>query len=1457
LLSAVAQTVTVTPTSLSFGNLVQGTSSSVKKVALKNGQSTAITISSITSNLSDYTQTNNCPISPATLSAGSSCTISVTFTPATLGSLTGMLSVNDNAGSSPQNVALSGTGIAAVTATPSSISFGNQPIGRKSSASTVTVQNNQTKSLTITSITTNLADYTTSTTCPLRSSKTLAAGSSCTISVFFTPAVAGTRSGTLTIADNASVSPTVSLTGTGIVPAAVNTSSLTFTSQALGTTSAAQMVTLTDNQSSSLKITSITSSASDFPFTSNCPLSPSTLAAGASCAAFVTFSPKATGSRTGTLSFNDNASNSPQAVFLTGTGTAATLVSIAVSPQAASVALGKTQQFTAAGTYTDGSTQNLTNSVTWNSSAPAVASVSSTGLATGAGTGSATITATLGSISGSSTLSVTPPALVSIAIAPMNPSFALGTTQQLHATGTYTDGSTLDLTTTVIWNTANHGVATVDSQGLATSVTVGSTSVTATSGSITGSTALNVTPAALVSLAVTPAIPSIPLGSTQQFTATGTFTDGSTQDVTKTVHWSSDTTTVATINNVVNTQGLATSVGTGSAVITASSGSISGSTSLTVTAAVLVSIAVTPTNPSVALGTTQQFTATGTFTDGSTQDLTSRVTWASETASTATVNKTGLVTSTGTGTTTISASSGTVTGSTVLTVTVAALVSIAINPQSATIPLGATQQFTATGTYTDGTTQDLTQSGHWSSTAGNVATISNSAGTAGLASTLGTGLTTIGISSGSVSASASLTVNPAALVSISISPQAPTIPLGTTQQFSATGSYTDGSTQDVTSVVTWSSSSATVVIISNASGTNGLATSAGVGTANITATSGPVSTSTTMIVGQAALSSIAAMPASTSIALGVTQQFTAMATYSDGSTQDITQSANWASSVPDVATVNSTGLATSRSAGSTTVSASSGSVTGSTSLTVNSPAPVSVVIAPLNPTVYVGSLQQFTATLTYSDGSSMDVTSTVTWISSTPGVATINASGQASSLAAGLTTIEAMWGSNLLTATTTLTARQCGPPSYGCSRSDFAVSQVPNPVPNMGGTIGLNTIVTPSDFNVPILRATDSTTSGGLSFSVTPSGAGADNIWNTTSTMLIVTFSTQGQFGVLGFNPAIMQSTGLVPGFKVGGMVTFSRANPNVLYQFSGTRITRWTFSNTASPPTSSLVYDFTNCSGLPNPLNITWRGDMFVNAGDAVIGTAFSTTGYQGTGVWAVAYNFALNACSAYNTQTAQVVGNWGTTGPASDNASYAIHEAYMSLGSFFDISISTCTSGDCVGVSGQHYFWQPGTTTVNHCSTNCGGHSVPGYNTWLNFTSFPQVGERQFTAPNTVSFWPGTLPSPCCTQLREAHMSWNNDNPNDTAPFFVTTSTTPNAPATFNTPLINEIIGYMPDGTLRRFAHSFSTGSDPNFYSQNAIGTVSQDGQWLAWVSDWLNTLGTDSKGNQRIDVFIVKLQ
>jgi hypothetical protein len=259
---ALGQSVTVSPTSFAFGNQALGTSSSVKQVTLKNGQTSAITVSGIATTLADYTQTNNCPISPATLAAGKSCTISVTFNPVALGSLNGSLTVTDNGKNSPQIVGLTGSGITAVTATPSSISFGNVVVGQKTAASTVTIKNNETLALTINSITPSLADYATTTTCPIKT-KTLAAGGSCTVSVSFDPTALGTRSGTLTISDNASNSPTVALTGTGVLAATTTPTSLSFASQALGTTSATQSVTLTNNQSSSLTISSVTSSSSD------------------------------------------------------------------------------------------------------------------------------------------------------------------------------------------------------------------------------------------------------------------------------------------------------------------------------------------------------------------------------------------------------------------------------------------------------------------------------------------------------------------------------------------------------------------------------------------------------------------------------------------------------------------------------------------------------------------------------------------------------------------------------------------------------------------------------------------------------------------------------------------------------------------------------------------------------------------------------------------------------------------------------------------------------------------------------------------------------------------------------------------------------------------------------------------------------------------------------------------
>jgi len=164
----------------------------------------------------------------------------------------------------------------------------------------------------------------------------------------------------------------------------------------------------------------------------------------------------------------------------------------------------------------------------------------------------------------------------------------------------------------------------------------------------------------------------------------------------------------------------------------------------------IVSITVTPVNPSVQLGTTQQFTATGTFSDGSTENLSSSVTWSSTSTAVATIDASGLATSKGQGTSTITATSGTISGSTVFTVTAPALVSLTVTIP-ATLFLGITQQATATGTFTDASQQDVTGIVVWTSGKPFVATIDAK----GVITPTATGIDTVTASIGAVSASAS------------------------------------------------------------------------------------------------------------------------------------------------------------------------------------------------------------------------------------------------------------------------------------------------------------------------------------------------------------------------------------------------------------------------------------------------------------------------------------------------------------------------------------------------------------------------------------------------------------------------------------------------------------------------------------------------------------------------------
>ena len=394
-----------------------------------------------------------------------------------------------------------------------------------------------------------------------------------------------------------------------------------------------------------------------------------------------------------------------------------------------SVAKGLTEQFTATGTYTDSSTQDLTSQVTWASATTSVATISNTsdtpGLAAALTIGTSTISATLDGIADSTVLTVTAAALESILVSPANPTLPKGETEQFSAMGTYSDQSTQNLTNQVAWGSATTSVATITSAGLATGVTTGTSTISAALTGITGSTVLTVSPAALLSIVVTPDTPFVPSSSTEQFTATGTFSDQSTEDLTSQVTWASATTSVATISNAAGSQGLVTTVSQGTSTISAGFDGISGSTVLTVRPVALLSIAVTPASPSVPKGETQQFSAMGTYSDESTQDLTSQVTWASATTSVATITSAGLAAGLVTGTSNISAALNGITGSTVLTVSPAALLSIALTPANPTVPKGETQQFSAIGTYSDHSTHDLTSQVTWSSATSSVANISS------------------------------------------------------------------------------------------------------------------------------------------------------------------------------------------------------------------------------------------------------------------------------------------------------------------------------------------------------------------------------------------------------------------------------------------------------------------------------------------------------------------------------------------------------------------------------------------------------------------------------------------------------------------------------------------------------------------------------------------------------------
>jgi hypothetical protein len=335
--------VSLSPTSLAFGNQQVGVPTSLP-IKLTNTGNATLTITKIQitgANGTDFTQTNTCGTSVA---AGANCTFTVVFTPSWTGARAGSLTITDNATPPTQTVNLTGTGLApAVAFSPSSLTFADQAISSSSSSQNITLTNNGQTALAISSVAiagSNPSDFAQTNNC----GTSLAINATCTITVTFTPTEAWGRTAAIWLTDNALGSPHVAgLMGNGVSGgvASFSPSSLTFATALMGTTSAAQTVTLNNSGTAPLQVGNITT-AGDYIQTNTCATS---VAAGGSCTISVQFTPSINGARAGWVDvyFTDPAG--VQTVALTGTG--ASPAPVLVKPRAASVTYTQTEQYTA------------------------------------------------------------------------------------------------------------------------------------------------------------------------------------------------------------------------------------------------------------------------------------------------------------------------------------------------------------------------------------------------------------------------------------------------------------------------------------------------------------------------------------------------------------------------------------------------------------------------------------------------------------------------------------------------------------------------------------------------------------------------------------------------------------------------------------------------------------------------------------------------------------------------------------------------------------------------------------------------------------------------------------------------------------------------------------------------------------------------------------------------------
>lgn len=489
--------------------------------------------------------------------------------------------------------------------------------------------------------------------------------------------------------------------------------------------------------------------------------------------------------------------------------------------------------------------------------------------------------------------------LTSIVIEADLESLSPGTSTRLVATGNYSGLFTRDITNQVDWKSEQSATADFPDDfpsGRVKALAPGTATITATLNGVSASFNLTVSSAVLSDLTIAPLSPSLPLGLTQAFTVEGTFSDSTKQDLTFDVDWSSSDLTVASVSNDVNSKGVALALKIGTTTISAEFDGLPVSTTLTVTEAVPVSIAVKSATSSQLTLSIQTFTATGTYSDGSSREISANVSWSSSIPVVASIAADGTVKTLTPGSTVISARLGEVTGTSTFKVTGGRLTKIDLILDPREQIKGTSSRIIARGTFDNGTSRDITGAIEtWAVADDTKAVVTLEAGNLAwlraLAVTTGTKLSA---TYGNVPAGElSLSVIEPVLTSVSILEQALSLSLGTSARLSLAGLFNPLSNQNLTPSATWTSLPITTATVGNLGLDKGRVRALAEGDSVITAAYGEKTATTTVTVVARTLESltISAVTVPESMIAGRQKQFKVMANFVGGVSQDVTADA--------------------------------------------------------------------------------------------------------------------------------------------------------------------------------------------------------------------------------------------------------------------------------------------------------------------------------------------------------------------------------------------------------------------------------------------------------------------------------------------------------------------------------------------------------------------------------------